>query len=432
MTTINSIGVSLSAEKDETRLIETVLSGAQAVFNADGAALYLLSKDGRLELSLAHVTSLSLWLRGPAAGAARRRRPRAGRMGRAAAAAGATERTIVAAPDVYAAAQRRFRAPDRLRPADGLPLAVLRERAAPEPRERGDRDPAAGQRPVAKHGRDRCPSRRRTSGWRSRWRRRRRWRSPRTGWSQDFKGLFEGLTELISTAIDEQSPHTGGHVRRVVVLSRMIAEAMPRSASGALRDRALSEDELYELQDRGPAARLREADDARAHDGQGHEAAGHRRPHAAGRSPRGDRPAPAADRAAGGGHSRPDRRARGSRALRRDRRGGGRTTTASSRRTWRSCAAATRAASARPMTSGSGCAGSAAGTPGPTPGARRESLLSDDEMHHLARPVGNADRRGTGDHQRVTSCPPSGCWRGCRTRRTCATSPGTRARTTSG
>ncbi len=64
---------------------------------------------------------------------------------------------------------------------------------------------------------------------------------------EDFKGLFEGMTDLISTAIDEQSPHTGGHVRRVVVLSTMIAEAMSRSPNRAVRDRALSSDELYEL-----------------------------------------------------------------------------------------------------------------------------------------------------------------------------------------
>ena len=73
MNTINGIGVSLSAEKDEARLLETVLRGAQAVFNADGAALFLLSNDDRLELSLAHVKSLSLWVRGPAAA---RRGPR--------------------------------------------------------------------------------------------------------------------------------------------------------------------------------------------------------------------------------------------------------------------------------------------------------------------------------------------------------------------
>jgi HD-GYP domain-containing protein (c-di-GMP phosphodiesterase class II) len=64
---------------------------------------------------------------------------------------------------------------------------------------------------------------------------------------RDFKGLFEGLTDLISTAIDEQSPHTGGHVRRVVVLSTMIAEAMSRSADATVRKQALSEEQLYEL-----------------------------------------------------------------------------------------------------------------------------------------------------------------------------------------
>jgi HD-GYP domain-containing protein (c-di-GMP phosphodiesterase class II) len=64
---------------------------------------------------------------------------------------------------------------------------------------------------------------------------------------QDFKGLFEGLTEAISTAIDEQSPYTGGHVRRVVALSMMIAQAMPQRTGSTSRLRPLSEEELYEL-----------------------------------------------------------------------------------------------------------------------------------------------------------------------------------------
>jgi GAF domain-containing protein len=59
----------------------------------------------------------------------------------------------------------------------------------------------------------------------------------------DFRGLFEGLTELIGTAIDEQSPHTGGHVRRVVVLSGMIAGALSRSANRAISDRTLTPEE---------------------------------------------------------------------------------------------------------------------------------------------------------------------------------------------
>jgi HD-GYP domain-containing protein (c-di-GMP phosphodiesterase class II) len=246
MTTINSIGVSLSAEKDEARLLETVLRGAQAVFNADGAALYLLSKDDRLELSLAHVTSLSLWLRGSGA-----RDPRDLEDARAhdayamLAAAGATERTM-STPDVYAADSHDFapliefdrRMSYRSRSFVSVPLrnhenevigilqlinAQARTTGESVPFSDDDQrlaESLASQAAVA---------------------------LTKNRLVHDFKGLFEGLTEVISTAIDEQSPYTGGHVRRVVVLSMMIAEAMSRSTKSASTIRALSEEELYEL-----------------------------------------------------------------------------------------------------------------------------------------------------------------------------------------
>ena len=44
--------------------------------------------------------------------------------------------------------------------------------------------------------------------------------------------LFESLIELINTAIDEKSPYTGGHCKRVPTLTMMLAECgheRPRS-----------------------------------------------------------------------------------------------------------------------------------------------------------------------------------------------------------
>jgi HD-GYP domain-containing protein (c-di-GMP phosphodiesterase class II) len=64
---------------------------------------------------------------------------------------------------------------------------------------------------------------------------------------EDFKRLFDSLIELIATAIDEKSPYTGGHCRRVPVLTLMLAEAACQTKDGPLKDFALSEEELYEL-----------------------------------------------------------------------------------------------------------------------------------------------------------------------------------------
>jgi HD-GYP domain-containing protein (c-di-GMP phosphodiesterase class II)/HAMP domain-containing protein len=243
MSTINQIGVSLSAEKDEAKLIETVLSGAQAVFNADGGALFLIRKDGRLELALGHVASLSLGRRGPALGTPEAAgEPPGWDPG---AEAGLTAGVIVC-PDVHADGRPEFgrildfdrRTGYRSRSLLSVPLrnhendviGILQLTNA-QSRTTGETVPFSDedQRLAASLASQAAVA------------------LTKNRLIQDFKGLFEGLTELISTAIDEQSPYTGGHVRRVVVLSRMIAEAIPRSASDALRGRALSEEQLYEL-----------------------------------------------------------------------------------------------------------------------------------------------------------------------------------------
>ena len=58
MATINRIGMALSDEKDIDRLLETILLGAKSIINADGAALYIITKDQQLKLSVMHIESL--------------------------------------------------------------------------------------------------------------------------------------------------------------------------------------------------------------------------------------------------------------------------------------------------------------------------------------------------------------------------------------
>jgi HD-GYP domain-containing protein (c-di-GMP phosphodiesterase class II)/HAMP domain-containing protein len=246
MHTINSIGVSLTAEKNEARLLETMVDGTRAAFNADGAALFLLSRDGRLELAVAHLKSLSLRQHGSALpGPNRPEHARHGDIPPFPAVDVATERTI-ATPDIYGDAQDAFaplvdfdrRAGYRSQSFIGVPLrnhenevigilqlvnAQSRRTGAIVPFSDEDQrlaESLASQAAVA---------------------------LTKNRLVEDFRGLFEGMTDLISTAIDDQSPHTGGHVRRVVVLSEMIAEALSRSPNSAISGRALSPDELYEL-----------------------------------------------------------------------------------------------------------------------------------------------------------------------------------------
>jgi len=61
------------------------------------------------------------------------------------------------------------------------------------------------------------------------------------------KALFEAFIKLIATAIDEKSPYTGGHCRRLPELTMMIADACDKDNSGALKDFNMTDKDRYEL-----------------------------------------------------------------------------------------------------------------------------------------------------------------------------------------
>lgn len=64
---------------------------------------------------------------------------------------------------------------------------------------------------------------------------------------EGLKGLFEAFIELIAEAIDQKSPYTGGHCKRVPELTMMLAQAAINTKTGPLKDFNLSEKEFYEL-----------------------------------------------------------------------------------------------------------------------------------------------------------------------------------------
>jgi len=56
---LNEIGIALSAEDDAHRLLERILSGAQALTCADGGTLYLL-REGELHFVIMQTHSLDI------------------------------------------------------------------------------------------------------------------------------------------------------------------------------------------------------------------------------------------------------------------------------------------------------------------------------------------------------------------------------------
>jgi HD-GYP domain-containing protein (c-di-GMP phosphodiesterase class II)/HAMP domain-containing protein len=63
----------------------------------------------------------------------------------------------------------------------------------------------------------------------------------------NLRNLFEGVVQLTVEAIDEKSPYTGDHCRRVPILTELLADAACAAGEGPLKDFSLSAEERYEL-----------------------------------------------------------------------------------------------------------------------------------------------------------------------------------------
>jgi HD-GYP domain-containing protein (c-di-GMP phosphodiesterase class II) len=64
---------------------------------------------------------------------------------------------------------------------------------------------------------------------------------------QQLEVLFESLIDLINTAIDDKSPYTGGHCKRVPTLTMMLAETAHAASAGPLAEFRMTEKDRYEL-----------------------------------------------------------------------------------------------------------------------------------------------------------------------------------------
>ncbi len=64
----------------------------------------------------------------------------------------------------------------------------------------------------------------------------------------DLRGLFDAFVRIIAEAIDQKSPYTGAHCRRVPELTLMLADAADATDHGPLRDFHMSADDRYALE----------------------------------------------------------------------------------------------------------------------------------------------------------------------------------------
>jgi HD-GYP domain-containing protein (c-di-GMP phosphodiesterase class II)/HAMP domain-containing protein len=246
MTTLNSIGIALSAEKNNSHLLELILISAKNIINADGCALYTLTEDKQLKLLVMQIDSINL-VKKATDGLSIPLYDKEGNLNTGIVAAySALKDQTVNVPDIYAAGDFDFsgnRDFDRqigytsksflsvlLKNHENEVLGVLQlvnaqNRISKEvvPFSEEDQrllETLASQAAVA---------------------------LSKNMLLEDFKELFDSLVELIATAIDEKSPYTGDHCRRVPELTMMLAEAVSATDVGRLKGFHATEEELYEL-----------------------------------------------------------------------------------------------------------------------------------------------------------------------------------------
>ena len=248
---LNSIGASLSAERDINRLLESILTAAKVVTRADGGTLYRVTDEGTLRFEIVRTTSLQYYLGGTSGNPVpfypiqlrdAQGRPNHGMVAAYAALTGKT----VNVGDAYSeqgfdfSGTRNFDKKTGYRSQSFLTVPMknheneiigvlqLINAEGARPGEIGTfsasdqrlAESLASQAAIALTNRMLI---------------------------NQLEALFESLIKLINTAIDEKSPYTGGHCERVPTLTMMLAEAANETGEGPLADFAMSDRDRYEL-----------------------------------------------------------------------------------------------------------------------------------------------------------------------------------------
>lgn len=65
---------------------------------------------------------------------------------------------------------------------------------------------------------------------------------------ESWNNLFNSFVQLIATAIDEKSPHTSGHCKRLPVITMSLADAAHNTQEGVLKEFLMNDDDRYELE----------------------------------------------------------------------------------------------------------------------------------------------------------------------------------------
>jgi HD-GYP domain-containing protein (c-di-GMP phosphodiesterase class II) len=248
---LNAIGIALSAERNAPRLLETILLGAKEITGSDGGTLYTVTEDQKLRFEIMRTDSLGIALGGttgkdipfaPLPLYAEDGTPNTNMV----AAYAVLHDCTVNIEDAYTAEGFDFSGTRKFDEKTGyrsksfltipmknheneiigvLQLLNARDEETGEiiafsPENQQLVESLASQAAVALTNHNLI---------------------------EGLKKLFESFIELIAEAIDEKSPYTGGHCRRVPELSMLLAKAASECDEGPLREFSMNDKEMYEM-----------------------------------------------------------------------------------------------------------------------------------------------------------------------------------------
>jgi HD-GYP domain-containing protein (c-di-GMP phosphodiesterase class II) len=250
---LNTIGIALSAEQHTARLLEMILLGAKRITQADGGSIYSVSKANKeVQLEIMRTDSLNFAM-GGTTGTLIPQKPISlflvdGQPNdRFVVTTSVLQKKTIVIPDAYASEEfdfsgtREFDKKNNYRSQSFLTIPMKNHEddvigvlqlinardqrtgkvIAFTPSERHLAESLASQAAIALANRRLI---------------------------DEQKKLFNSFIKLMAAAIDEKSPYTGSHCKRVPLLTKMLAEAADRAQTGVFKAFRLTEESRYELE----------------------------------------------------------------------------------------------------------------------------------------------------------------------------------------
>lgn len=248
---LNAIGIALSAEKNHDRLLEMILVRAKQMTNADGGTLYSVTDDNRLKFEIMITDSLDIHMGGtsgePISFYPVRLYEEDGRPNNHNVVACAVlNNATINIPDAYSnedfdfSGTRNFDQKTGYRSKSFLtvPMTNHENRIIGAIQLINATDPDTGEvKPFSELDQQLVESLASQAAV----------TITNKSLIAAQKQLFDSLIKLIADAIDEKSPYTAGHCRRVPVLTNLLANAACKVDFGPLKDFNMTEEEKYEL-----------------------------------------------------------------------------------------------------------------------------------------------------------------------------------------